>query len=355
LKVALVYPQGYGEAGLFGGGERYALELSKAIAKRTPTTLVTCGSARSSSRVGELRLEQFTARGWPRSDHFNPVSTAFLSALEDVDVVHCVAYGTILTDLAIAFARLRGRGVFITDVGGRALRAPGNHLPLWRLADGLLLLSEFAGSVFPGTRPCRRVIRGGVDLDQYSPSSEPGGRGVLFVGRLLPHKGPDLLLRALPEGVPAVVLGQPHDPAYLEHLHRLAANKDVHFVHDADDTRVAEEMRRAAVMVAPSVHSDELGRYYALPELLGLAVLEAMASGLPVVATQVGSLPELVKDGETGTLVPPNDAAALHDAIVWIVDHPGEGRAMGAAGRTRVETAFTWERVADECLEAYRA
>ena len=71
--------------------------------------------------------------------------------------------------------------------------------------------------------------------------------------------------------------------------------------------------------------------------------------------TTVASLPEVVADGETGFVVPPNDPAALRTKLEWIRDHPAAARELGAAGRRRVLARFTWPVVVTKCLEAYAA
>ena len=86
---------------------------------------------------------------------------------------------------------------------------------------------------------------------------------------------------------------------------------------------------------------------FALPSLsegLSSAILEAMAASLPIVATEVGGIPELVKDGENGLLVAPGDPAALALAIQRLADHPEESGRMGGRGRERMEEQFTLER-----------
>ena len=90
---------------------------------------------------------------------------------------------------------------------------------------------------------------------------------------------------------------------------------------------------------------------FALPSLsegLSSAILEAMASSLPVIATHVGGIPELVRDGENGLLVPPGDPAALAHAILRLVDNREESRRMGERGRDRMEERFTLERKISE-------
>ena len=90
-------------------------------------------------------------------------------------------------------------------------------------------------------------------------------------------------------------------------------------------------------------------------EGLANAIIECMAARLPVVATTVGGTPELVVDGETGLLVPPNDPRALAEALLALLRSPETARRLGAAGRRRVEEHFTVERMVTETEAVYEA
>jgi glycosyltransferase involved in cell wall biosynthesis len=105
--------------------------------------------------------------------------------------------------------------------------------------------------------------------------------------------------------------------------------------------------------VLPSVYVDRYGGRSEVPELLGLVLVEAMACGAPAICTDVASMPEVVVDGVTGFIVPPNDPAALRERLLWIRDHPERAREMGQAGRRRVLEQFTWQSVVRRCLDAY--
>jgi glycosyltransferase involved in cell wall biosynthesis len=168
-------------------------------------------------------------------------------------------------------------------------------------------------------------------------------RVLLAVCRLERQKGVDVAVRALPrvrERHPAaelVVLGDgPERPA----LERLARNLDVpvHLLGRVPD--VAAWLRRADVLVHPA-------RW----EGFGLALLEAMLAELPVVATTVSSIPEIVVPGETGLLVPPDDPAALAAAIDTVLDDAGS---LGRAGHDRARRGFSVARMADATLAVYR-
>jgi glycosyltransferase involved in cell wall biosynthesis len=88
-------------------------------------------------------------------------------------------------------------------------------------------------------------------------------------------------------------------------------------------------------------------------EGLGTSVLDALAMGCPIVSTTAGGIPEMIESGVHGLLVPPRDPAALAAGMLWMLEHPAEARAMGAAGRQRVERDFTCERTAQRTLAEY--
>jgi glycosyltransferase involved in cell wall biosynthesis len=166
-------------------------------------------------------------------------------------------------------------------------------------------------------------------------------RIVLSVSRLTPQKGIDTAIRALsllPDDVVLVVLGEGPERERLRELaeERLVADR-VFLPGRVPD--VGAWLRRAHAYVQPS-------RW----EGFGLAVLEAMVSGLPVVATNVSSLPELVADGDTGVLVPPEDPAALARGIERALVEPS----LGAAGRDRARIEFSVAQMADRTAALYR-
>jgi glycosyltransferase involved in cell wall biosynthesis len=183
---------------------------------------------------------------------------------------------------------------------------------------------------------------------------------VLFVGRLTPHKGVDVLIRALPPDARLTVIGseghdsRPPERNYPELLRSLAIGRRVEFRGAVDDDELARRYRTAAVVVVPSVERTWYGRRIAVSELLGLVALEAMASGTPVIASRVGGLPEIVEEGVTGYLVPPGDVPALRARITAVLAEPAGAARLGENGRRRVLSELTWDRCAERCLAAYR-
>ena len=174
---------------------------------------------------------------------------------------------------------------------------------------------------------------------------------MVFLGRILPHKGIHHLIVGLPEDCPLQVIGPIGSADYLERLKRLAAGKQVAFLHGLSDAEIAGRLRRAAVLVHPTPTGPEGSA--GANELLGLAVLEAMASNCPVVVSNAASLPELVVHETSGLIIPPNDPDAIRGAIRRVIADPGLWTALAVAARHRVEEKFVWPKVVERCLRAY--
>jgi glycosyltransferase involved in cell wall biosynthesis len=355
MTVTHIVPALFGPKGIVGGAERYVLELARHMAPRVRTTLVTFGAEDDEIGEGELRIRVLGGARRVRGQAANPFTMRLLGALRDADVVHCHQQHIVASSVAALACRLSGRRVVCTDLGGG-----GWDISAYVSTDSWfhrhLHISEYSRHVF-GHASCARatVILGGVDIDRFVPPPPTSDRDVacLFVGRLLPHKGIDRVIEALPQGMRLIVAGPSPDARYLADLHRLAEGRDVTFVHDCDDRQLVSLYQRARVVVLPSVYEDRYGQHTRVPELLGQTLLEAMACGAATVCTDVASLPEIVVHGETGLVVPAGSQDAMRDSLAWMASHPVEARAMGERGRTRVLEAFTWPAVVTRCLDAY--
>ena len=342
--------------GVVGGAERYAFELARRMAARVPTTLVAFGALPRSGPVGDLQVRVLGPARYVRGQRANPIARSLPAALRGAEVVHCHQQHVVASSAAAVLGRLRRQPVFVTDLGGGGWDVSG-YVSTDRWFRGHLHISAYSRHVAGHDAWARaRVVLGGVDTERFSPDAGAARTGAaLFVGRLLPHKGVDDLIRGLPPGLALDVVGPAPDARYLADLQRAAAGRPVRFRHDCEDAEVVAAYRGALVTVLPSVYRNMYGDETTVPELLGQTLLEAMACGCPVIGTRVASLPEVVDDGVTGFLVPPNDPAALGERLAWLAAHPTEARAMGEAGRRRVLDHFTWDRVVAACLDAYAA
>jgi glycosyltransferase involved in cell wall biosynthesis len=355
-RVAHVVPALFGRAGVVGGAERYALELARAMAARTPTSLVAFGPAPDEHMDGPLRVRVLGPAHYVRGQRANPVHHGLVGEVLRADVIHCHQQHIVASTLAAVVARATGRYVACSDLGGGGWDLSA-YVNTDRFYHSHLHLSEYSRRHFGhGDWPRARVIYGGVDAAKFSPDpTVPRGREIVFVGRLLPHKGVHDVVQAIGPGLCARVIGPEASPAYRAELGSLAAGRSVRFEHDLDDDGVVQAYRSAAAVVLPSVYESTYGPRTEVPELLGQTLIEAMACGAPTVCTRVASLPEVVEDGVTGMVVPPNDPRALEKAFRFLVEHPEEGARMGRHGRERVLARFTWPVVVDACFGAYES
>jgi glycosyltransferase involved in cell wall biosynthesis len=185
------------------------------------------------------------------------------------------------------------------------------------------------GRVFPDRL---RWIPNFVDLEAFTPKQISGG-DVVFAGRLSEEKGVDVLVESVAArtDLRLDVAGDGPARASLEALARDRSATDRIRFHGRLPTDALQELLRAACVAAvPS-------RWY---ENMPLAVLEAFASGLPVVGTALGGVPELIEPGVDGWIVPPNDPAALGEALAGLVSDPSGAMEMGKHGREKAEREF---------------
>jgi len=210
-----------------------------------------------------------------------------------------------------------------------------------------------------------RVVPLGTTPTRFRPGIDPaavrrthgldGGPWLLTVARLDYHKGIDTVIRALPAiraAVPTVryaVAGIGSRRSALEALAReLGVEDAVRLLGFVGDEELPALYNAADVFVLAS------RRYDLLVEGFGIAIVEASASALPVIASRSGGIPEAVRDGETGVLVDPDNPAAVAAAAIRLLGDEALRRRMGAAGRSAVERHYNWDRVAADLMEIDR-
>jgi glycosyltransferase involved in cell wall biosynthesis len=342
--------------GIFGGAERFAYELARHMALERSTTLVTFGESTRVQMADSLTIRVVGKPWYVRGQRTNPVSLALLKELRRARVIHCHQQHVVTSSVAALYGRYTDRRVFVTDLGGGGWDV-SNYVSTDRWYTAHLHISEYSRHVAGHTnKPWARVILGAVDTNQFSPPTVIAPRrSVVYVGRLIPHKGVNYLVEGMPPDIPLEIIGQVHDQRYLEELRELARGKKVTFRHDCTDEDLVHAYRRALCVVLPSVYRTMYGLTTKVPELLGQTLLEGMACGAPAICTNVASMPEVVQEGMTGFVVPPNDPHALREKILWLRSHPDRGASMGRAAREDVLQRFTWPAVVRRCLEAYGA
>ncbi len=294
-----------------------------------------------------VAAEAIEALGWQVTDVAAPtgvnpwvaVRLAQVFRRLRADVVH--THNTRALLYAAPTARLVGVPRVIHTCHGQRIAATRRQLMAFRLAtraaDRVVCVSHHtARAVQAEGVAARRILSlwNGIDLSRFRLAAPELAAPVLAVGRLSPEKDFETLVRAAAlasRQEPGFRLELAGDGGSAPALRRLV-----------DELGLGQAVRMLGqVRDVPTLLSR--GSIFALSSLtegLSIAILEAMASGLPVVATRVGGNPEVVSEGVTGILVPSGDPAALAGALLDLWRDPPKRRAMGAAGRERAEKYF---------------
>ncbi len=240
------------------------------------------------------------------------------------------------------------RRLFRTMLGAPAVFVANSSWTA-RLCVGMLQELDVEGVVRvvpPGTDPVRfRPDRAAGERFRTS-RGLPEGHWAVTVARLVPHKGIDVAIEAiasLADTWPTLhyaVIGRGNDLTRLEALAtQLGVRERVHFMADVDDSELPAAYSLGDIYLGLS-REDGVE-----VEGFGIALLEAAASGLPVVAGRSGGTGDAVSDGATGLLVDPLSVHEAASAIRTLLDDPERGLALGSAGRERVIREFTWDTV----------
>jgi glycosyltransferase involved in cell wall biosynthesis len=355
LRVAHLTPTYFSRGSVLGGGERYVLYLARALA----------AAGGFEQRVLAIGAEDaaFEQDGIPirvlRNESTRPgpmdgFSAALWQVLPGFDLVHVHQSLTLFGAYATAIARSLGIPAVGTDLGGgeNPLMLGGRGL---MLLDGAISISRYAHSLLAeAVDGPHEILVGPVDTDRFHPApmEERDRRRVLCVGRIMPHKGVDRVIAALPPELSLVVAGRVYHQPYYDLLRRMAEGKDVSFVLDADDDALLALYRSAGLFVQASTARDVYGDRVAKPELMGLSTLEAMACGLPAAVSDAGSLPELVPDARFGRVFADREtlSALLRDvaAGAW------PAADAGARARAHVVERHGMETIGRRAAAFYR-
>ena len=284
-------------------------------------------------------------------------------AADGADIIHAHLasyWGFYLPMIAVVLVRrLRGVPAVASYHGGKAaVFVPGNRhtvLPLLERLDALIASSAFTGRVFEslGLRPV--IIPNVVELDQYQPNPPGNGSGrlaerdkpaLLWIKSMDDAGNPCLMVQAfarLRQVLPGATLTMIGDGVLREEAQTLAQSLDapIDFAGRVSYTALKESYARADVFVISSAVDNQ-----------PCTLIEASACGIPVVATAVGGIPDMVRDGVDALLAPPGDAAALADAVLRVVQQPELAGALGRAGIDNAQ-GYAWPAVRARLGELY--
>ncbi len=371
---------------LYRGGEDVSHEAEMRMLRNHGHEVV--AYEESNERVAELGPLRTAARTiWSRESHARVVA---LIRKHQPDVMHVQNFFPLISPSIYYAARQHGvpvvqtlRNYRLICLGGQLLRAgrvcedclaartnwPGvrhrcyrndagasmataamlniHHMRgTWRNAvSRYIALSEFARNKFvEGGLPAERIV---VKPNFVEPDPGLGDAHreiALFVGRLSHEKGLDVLVEAweqLDNPPPLHILGA--GPMEDTLRARARSNPGILLEGNRPAGEMMEFMKRARFLVFPSICYETFGR----------VAVEAFACGTPVIASRLGSMQELVKDGETGLLFQPGDAADLCERLQWALAHPQEIGAMGRAARAEYEARYTEDRNYERLMDIY--
>jgi glycosyltransferase involved in cell wall biosynthesis len=209
------------------------------------------------------------------------------------------------------------------------------------------LAEQYAANGIP--REKISVIENGIDLDNFGPFQRRDGTLTLgFIGHLGKHKGLDVLLQALclidPMKIRLLVVGTGADAEQLKSLCReLGLDHHVTFYEHIDHRRIASVYQQIDVLIVPSVW----------PENSPVTITEAMASGIPVIASDIGGIGELVEDGVSGFLVPVRDSQAMAERIQRFLARPELTQQMGQKGLAKIQP-YRLQNQVERIVEMYQ-
>ena len=360
MRIALACPYAWDDP---GGVQVHVRELGEHLRERGHDVMGVAPSRREPAqrwvvRVGAPLAVPYNASTAPISP-WPSTRRRVLQALRGFgpEVIHAHEP---FTPSASMFAALSGLAPVVATFHSGADRSRLFDIaaPLLRRLDGRLAVriavSE-RGAAFIRRRlgGTLRVIPNGADVARFEKADPadlgPGGPKVLFVGRLHERKGfPTAvaafgILAAARDDVRLIVAGDGEDRSAVDRLLTSDARRRVRMLGAVPNENLPPYHAACDVFVASSIGGESFG----------IVLVEAMAAGLPVVASDIPGYREVVADGIDGLLVPPRDPAALAAAVGRVLDEAGLGARLGEAARSRARR-FDWSIVTDELEEAYR-
>jgi len=366
-----------------GGLATHVFELSKAIAERVEIHIVTCNfpGALELESVGGAVVHRINVYSAPSPDFLTWAMLMNASLLRAgceltserrFDMIHC--HDWLVAQACVTIKHATGIPLVATIHSTESGRRHGIHTDYQRVIheiEGWLtyeasrivccswsMVNEVAG-LFNVPRDKIWMIPNGVDPEIYRPGAidrslrdkyaDPNEKIVLYVGRLVPEKGVNVLIGAIPRILFAhpntkfIIVGEGYSREMLSSLSKsLGVDRKVFFTRYVSDDEVKGLLGLADVQVVPSIY-----------EPFGIVCLEAMASGIPVVASDTGGLSEIVEDGVTGLKVPSDNSNAIAYAVNRLLSDSALRESMSKRARERALAKFSWKAIADLTTQMY--
>jgi glycosyltransferase involved in cell wall biosynthesis len=344
-----------------GGITSYILTLGEALTKSGHKVWVVSSGGDCVSRMEAAGMRHVTVNIRTKSELHPKLLLSLPSVLhlirdEKINIIH--AQTRVTQVLGTWASRLSGVAMVTTCHGFFRPRWFRKAFPCWGCA--VIAISKpverHLNIDFEIPKNRIHLISNGIDLKRFVMTNKPMGSTPLIgintpligvIARLSNVKGLDVLIKAMPlilKEIPSanlMIAGQgPEETALKKLTQDLSLTNQVHFKSTVNQTR--ELLCTFDVFVMPS-----------LMEGLGLSVMEAQACGIPVVASRVGGLVDLIEDGKSGYLVAVNDLGALANRIIEVLQNPQQSKIMAQEARSKIEQHFSAEKMLNQTLEVY--
>lgn len=355
-----------------GGAESYILHLSKALIREGHNVEIFTLNL-TEKKVDRIILDDLIVHRFPGIRYEKAAISALLFKKlfgAKADIVHAVHIGHPLTLETALTCRIIRKPFVLSHVGTR------KFLPFaffsTRMADRIIIPTKFSFSFFNllGVADKTEVIPHGVDTEIFHPHRDIAmfrrkmclgyGPVILFVGRLRWHKGVKHLIEAIPQVlrfIPSakfVIVGEGEQRPFLEKYTRdLGIHSNVFFTGFVSYEELPLYYSCSDLFVLPSITADDIGHHYPETEAFGIVLLEAMASGLPVIASRVGGVKYVVREGETGFLVDEGNSKQLAEKITQLLLEKKLAKKMRENALNLVETLYSWKIVVKRVLRVF--
>lgn len=304
LKILHISPRYFSKKSVIGGGEKYIVYLIRAISTIIPKlnedveqVVLSFGDEDRLIKQEGYCIKILNAEP-EKIENLRKVDISLILSEYDLIFVH-----QCLTDFGLFFASLsqiQNKTVIGLDHGGGLSRIINTSPSVLSVYDALLAQSDFASYAYQSTNVLTIIDYGPIDCEQFRNITQEKDKNLIVsVGRILPHKGFETVIKALSNTeYQYVIIGRIYDDEYYRYLLKMAAElkTKLTIAVDFDDLKVKEYMAKSYLYIQPSTHSGYKGQFYQKPELLGLAALEALASGTITLVSQAGALPELKRN-----------------------------------------------------------
>lgn len=338
-----------------GGGGRYPFELAKSIADlgQDDVEMLFFGNKYELLMLGKMKISVVPSVNF--FTRFNgltnplPLSLAFLKKIIQADIIHGIQIRTEATMLATLFGKLIGKTIFLTDNNFNGLSF-SRIIRVEYIADAVLTISKEDYDSWHVKN--KRIIYGGVDINNF-PYKKEKQKYVIYAGRIVSHKGVDILVKAMPDDYKLIIAGSTSEEDYLVYLKKISKNKNVEFIENPSDKKLIELYQNASCFVLPATAKDYLGKVWSRPGLYALVVPEAMSSGTPVIVSNVGSLPYFIEDNKNGFVFEDRNIDDLRKKLLTIITNKKLIETMGKYGRKLVEEKYNWTSIAKNVRKIY--